>query len=74
MDTRIYSVGDIKGEGVETRENYEYTDEQNYMYRKIFVKDSIPIGAILIGDTSNAMKIINAIKTGTPVHEDIYSI
>jgi nitrite reductase (NADH) large subunit len=72
MDTKIYSIGNVNESNEGTRAGYEHIDEERYIYRKILVKDGIPKGAILMGDISNAMKIINAVKNGTPLQEDIY--
>lgn len=44
---------------------------ENNIYRKVFFKNNVPVGVILLGDTKPAMKILRAIKIGRDIPEDI---
>jgi len=53
---RLISIGSTS----EELANYSKTDEQSY--RKLFFKDGKTVGGILINDSANTMKVLNAVK------------
>jgi NAD(P)H-nitrite reductase large subunit len=53
---RLISIGETS----EELSNYSKTDEQSY--RKLFFKDGKTVGGILINDSANTMKVLNAVK------------
>lgn len=53
---RLISIGETG----EELSNYSKTDEQSY--RKLFFKDGKTVGGILINDSANTMKVLNAVK------------
>lgn len=64
-DIATASLGDItQSEGIETYEKIS-SDNQNYM--KVFLKDNILIGAIMIGDTKQTMPLKKLIETKEPI-------
>lgn len=70
FDTEIFSAGDLcKEEDAQA----VITDAQpeNHIYRKVFFKNNVPVGVILLGDTNQAVKISRAIKAGITFPEEI---
>ena len=70
FDVGIYSVGDL------CKDDRSFTiisniNEENNVYRVVFLKDNTPVGAILFGDTKPAMKISKAIKSGVIISDKI---
>ncbi|NLZ52129.1 MAG: NAD(P)/FAD-dependent oxidoreductase, partial [Thermoanaerobacteraceae bacterium] len=45
--------------------------KESNIYRVVFFKDNIPVGAILCGDTKAATKISKAIKSGVKIPDKI---
>lgn len=59
MNIEIFSCGTIpqtEGKALELK------DAKNKTYKKLFFKDDIVIGGILMGDTSKSVKLLNAIE------------
>ncbi|WP_454052910.1 FAD-dependent oxidoreductase [Clostridium sp. Marseille-Q7071] len=59
MNLEIFSCGTIpqtEGKALELK------DTKNKTYKKLFFKDDIVIGGILMGDTSKSVKLLNAIE------------
>ncbi|WP_461613420.1 FAD-dependent oxidoreductase [Clostridium sp. Marseille-QA1073] len=59
MNIEIFSCGTIpqtEGKALELK------DTKNKTYKKLFFKDDIVIGGILMGDTSKSVKLLNAIE------------
>ncbi|MCR4431296.1 MAG: FAD-dependent oxidoreductase [Tepidanaerobacteraceae bacterium] len=70
FDTDIFSAGDL------CRQESDYaaitdTQPENKIYRKVFLKNNVPVGVILLGDTKPAMKISKAIKKRQVIPEEI---
>ncbi|MCG1011000.1 NAD(P)/FAD-dependent oxidoreductase [Tepidanaerobacter sp. GT38] len=68
FDVEIYSIGDLCKDGKphDTIKSYS-----NNIYRVVFFKDNIPVGAILFGDVKPAIKISKAIKARTKISDKI---
>jgi nitrite reductase (NADH) large subunit len=58
MNTKLYSLGDIN----DTDDTITFEDPSEFIYHKLFFKNNIIVGAILIGKTKNALKINTGIK------------
>lgn len=56
----LVSAGDIDAEG--KKESIVAKDSENYVYKKIVIKDNTVIGAILYGDIKDRRKILKAIE------------
>ncbi|WP_283591400.1 FAD-dependent oxidoreductase [Clostridium butanoliproducens] len=66
MNIEIFSCGKItqtEGKALELK------DKENKIYKKLFFKDDIVIGGILIGDTSKSVKLLNAIENYMSLNE-----
>ncbi|WP_026486434.1 NAD(P)/FAD-dependent oxidoreductase [Caldanaerobius polysaccharolyticus] len=58
----MFSIGDIFGDDSASFAVEEIDEEKN-VYKKIFFKDNVPVGAILIGDIKASSAISAAIKS-----------
>jgi len=70
FDVEIFSVGDLCKDGSPHTSIKSISKEDN-IYRVVFFKDSIPVGAILFGDTKPATKISKAIKSGVKISDKV---
>ena len=70
FDVEIYSVGDLCKDD-KSCTIISNINEENNVYRVVFLKDNTPVGAILFGDTKPAMKISKAIKSGVIISDKI---
>ena len=61
FDKEIFSVGDLSKE-VKPHATIESFSKEDNIYKIVFIKDNIPVGAILFGDTKPATKISKAIR------------
>jgi len=68
--TDIYSAGDLCPDG-SAQKIIEVRDPKLHKYKAIFIKEDAPVGAVLFGDTKEAIKITRAIKSGTKLSKDI---
>jgi len=61
----VFSAGDfLGGEGSEP---IVLSDPQHGIYRKLVIKDGSIAGAVLLGDTSDALWYLDLIRTGAPI-------
>lgn len=58
MNTQVFSCGNIS-ENID--KSLQFKDESKKTYKKLFFKNDILVGAILIGDILSSVKILNAI-------------
>lgn len=70
FDVEIYSVGDLCKDDRPCIIINSF-DQENNVYRAVFLRDNVPVGAILFGDTKPAMKISKAIKSGVKISDKI---
>lgn len=66
MNIEVFSCGTIpqtEGKALELK------DVENKTYKKLFFKDDIVIGGILIGDTSKSVKLLNSIENYMSLNE-----
>ena len=70
FDIEVFSVGDICKDSKPHTTIKSFAKESN-IYRVVFFKDNIPVGAILCGDTKAATKISKAIKSGVKIPDKI---
>jgi nitrite reductase (NADH) large subunit len=63
----LVSIGDIDAEN--NHESIVKKDSQNYIYKKLVIKDSMIIGAILYGDKKDWLKIKRAIDNKLDIKE-----
>lgn len=72
--TRLYSAGEVCNTAVKEniREQREINDEKG-IYKKVFFKDDVMAGFILIGDISDSQKLLKGIKSGM-THKDYISV
>ncbi|SHE89605.1 nitrite reductase (NADH) large subunit [Caldanaerobius fijiensis DSM 17918] len=65
----IFSAGDLCNDG-----SYQFavedTDKSKSIYKKVFFKNNMPVGAILVGDTKEANNISKAIKEKITMDDD----
>lgn len=66
-DIELFSVGVIN----DFDKVYEYKDEEKEIYKKIFTKEGKMVGAILLGDLKEMVKIKNAVISKSDVSEYI---
>ncbi len=63
FDTRIFSIGEIPtGDDIKTE---AIIDPDNRFFKKLFARDNILIGAILIGDISQGTRLTKSLGTKT---------
>ena len=60
----VFSVGDFEGAGAET---IVLTDEASGAYRKLVVRDGRLVGAVLFGDTADALWYRDLIASGASI-------
>ncbi|WP_058484865.1 NAD(P)/FAD-dependent oxidoreductase [Defluviitalea phaphyphila] len=60
FNTQIYSIGNIKN--CDKENCIKFIDEQKGIYKKLFFKENILVGGILIGDIKNSTKILKGIQ------------
>lgn len=61
LNTQIFSCGSISSPD----KNYEelsLKDDANKTYKKFYFKDKLIVGGILLGDTSNSVKLLSALE------------
>jgi nitrite reductase (NADH) large subunit len=61
----VFSAGDFMGAG--GTEPIILTDPEHGTYRKIVVKDGRIAGAVLLGDTTDALWYLDLIRSGAPI-------
>lgn len=61
FNTSIFSVGDVGSNPDVNYETKEDTDIANNAYQKLFYKDNVLVGAILIGDTRKSKDLLEAL-------------
>ncbi|WP_213975357.1 NAD(P)/FAD-dependent oxidoreductase [Tepidanaerobacter acetatoxydans] len=66
----IYSVGDLCKDDSSCSTIKKFDKEDN-IYSVVFLRNNIPVGAVLFGDTKPAMKISKAIKSGIQIPDEI---
>ena len=60
----VFSVGDFEGAGAET---IVLTDDTSGIYRKLVVRDGVLVGAVLFGDTSDALWYRDLVASKTSI-------
>ncbi|MGI5858638.1 MAG: NAD(P)/FAD-dependent oxidoreductase [Tepidanaerobacteraceae bacterium] len=70
FDVEIYSVGDLCKDD-RTCTIINSFNQENNVYRAVFLRENVPVGAILFGDTKPAIKISKAIKSGVKISDKI---
>ncbi|MFL0269055.1 FAD-dependent oxidoreductase [Candidatus Clostridium radicumherbarum] len=68
MNTQIFSVGEVKPNG-ESVEVLEHEDAEKRIYKKLFFKNGIIIGGILMNDTSKSVRLMKAVQAGKSISE-----
>lgn len=63
----VFSAGDFVGEP--GTEPILLTDAERGLYRKLVIKDGQLSGAVLVGDTTDALWYLDLIRTGQPVSD-----
>ncbi len=66
----IYSVGDLCKDDSSCSTIKKFDKEDN-IYSVVFLRNNIPVGAVLFGDTKPAMKISKALKSGIQIPDEI---
>lgn len=61
FNTSIFSVGDVGTNPNEHYDSKEDKDTANNAYQKLFYKDNVLVGAILIGDTRKSKDLLEAL-------------
>lgn len=61
----VFSVGDFVG--TPDTETITLTDTDQGIYRKLVVKDGRLVGAVLLGDTADALWYLDLIRSATPI-------
>lgn len=61
----VFSVGDFVG--TPDTETIMLTDAEQGIYRKLVVKDCCLVGAVLLGDTADALWYLDLIRSATPI-------
>ena len=61
FNTSIFSVGDVGSNPNEHYDSKEEKDTANNAYQKLFYKDNVLVGAILIGDTRKSKDLLEAL-------------
>jgi len=61
FNTSIFSVGDVGSNPNEHYDSKEEKDAENNAYQKLFYKDDVLVGAILIGDTRKSKDLLEAL-------------
>lgn len=72
MNADIFSAGDINFNDTSLKE-YTFKAPEKGVYKKLYFKDGVIAGAILIGDTKKAAKVIGALKknAGENIAEEV---
>jgi nitrite reductase (NADH) large subunit len=60
----VFSMGDFEGEGAET---IVLEDQEAATYRKLVVRDNRLVGAVLVGDTADALWYRELMVVGAPI-------
>lgn len=61
----VFSAGDFQGEA--GSESLVFNDTRRGTYKKLVVKDGVLAGAVLVGDTQDALWYLELIRTQTPI-------
>lgn len=69
FNSSVFSIGDIGADSNKVYKDFELKDEFSKNYKKMYFVDGLLVGAILIGDTSKAVSLIEGFKKGRNMEE-----
>ncbi len=69
FNTSVFSIGDIGSDKTQVYEKYEIKDESGKNYKKLYFKNNILSGGILIGDTSKTVALIQGFEKSKSIKE-----